>query len=405
MMRILFVDDVPEVLEGIQRMLIGKQLKWQASFAHSTDHAMAVLAKEDHIAVVTDICMPGSDGINLLSQVRENYPSIVRIALSGDDNREKLLTAVGLIHQYIAKPCNCSLLIATIDRTCMLHALLTNECMKWIVSTLDSIPSLPDNYYSLLNEMQSPKTSLKRVADIISRDPGMTPNVLHLVNSAFFGIRQTISNPADAVVYLGLSLIKDLFLLSHIFTVFDLNEAPRFSISSFWHHSAITAAVSKKIYSSTTSVNDAANSTQTAGLLHDVGKVILASKVPEVVEQTDIYAKQNCISSDKAENELLGATHAQLGAYLLGIWGLDDVIIDAVLNHHTPLNCSSNDFNSLTAVHVANSIVKKLPVINVKILNSSAFPDLDIAYLKRLGLEEKVPEWAALANTEVSARL
>jgi len=103
--RVLFVDDEPRILDGRRRMLRSMRHEWKMSFAETGQEALAILANQPFDVVVVDMRMPGMDGVQLLSEVRKRH-QIIRIVLSGTADREAILRAVGLAHQYLSKPCD-----------------------------------------------------------------------------------------------------------------------------------------------------------------------------------------------------------------------------------------------------------------------------------------------------------
>ena len=223
--RILFVDDEPKILEGLQRTLRSMRQEWEMQFAGSGQEALECLSKEPFDVVVSDMRMPGMDGAQLLKEVMRLYPQIARIILSGHSDQEIVLKSVRIAHQYLAKPCEAETLKSVVTRTCALRELLADDAVRRMVSNMDSIPSLPSLYAEIMEEIQSPNASIQRVGKIISKDMGMTTKILQLVNSAFFGLRRHVSSPSQAVSLLGLDTIRALVLSVHIFTHFDSQKA------------------------------------------------------------------------------------------------------------------------------------------------------------------------------------
>ena len=134
---------------------------------------------------------------------------------------------------------------------------------------------------------------------------------------------------------------------------------------------------------------EVAGDAYTAGLLHDTGKLVFASACTEDYAHVYDYAGMNAIPLPDAENEVLGCTHAEVGAYLLGIWGLPHSIIESVAYHHRPADSIGSGFSPLTAVHAADV----LAFARHKESSDYPVPQMDMAYLQRLGREGRVPEW------------
>jgi len=395
--RILFVDDEPRVLDGISRMLRSMHRKWKTSFAGSGQEALGLLAKEPFHVIVSDIRMPGMSGVELLNEVKERYPRIVRIALSGHNSKQGDLSSVGLVHQYLSKPCSIEILKSTIARTRALQAFLTVDKLRELVSQLGSLPSLPSSYNELMKEMQSPKASLRAVGKIVLQDTGMSTRIIQLVNSAFFGVRERISNPAQAVTVLGLDTVRALAMSVHVFSQFDPTKVQGFSLETLCEHGLAVGTHAKAIAEFENAGQETVDYAFIAGLLHDVGKLIFATKLPEEYRSVLELTASEKIGPCEAERQIIGATHAQIGAYLLGLWGFSNSIIQAIVFHHCPTASLSEEFTPLTAVHVANTLAYQAQAVD----NIGPAPRIEDTYLAQLALAERLAVWQGLCREPV----
>ncbi len=222
--QILFVDDEIDLLQGLRRMLRGMRNVWSMSFASSGEEALNLMADIDIDVIVSDLQMPGMDGIELLRTIREQHPNCIRIVLSGQSNIETVMHLVGIAHQYLSKPCDTELLKSTIKRSCTLREAVTNKSIMNIIANIDTVPSLPSVYTELIEELQSENSSMVKIGDIVSRDVGMTAKILKLVNSSYFGLPRHVSSPTDATILLGVETITSLVLSAHVFSQFDLKK-------------------------------------------------------------------------------------------------------------------------------------------------------------------------------------
>jgi HD-like signal output (HDOD) protein/CheY-like chemotaxis protein len=387
--RVLFVDDEPNVLQGLQRMLRSMRHEWEMSFAEGGPAALQLLAAEPFDVVVSDMRMPGMDGARLLSEIRRLHPQTVRIVLSGHSDREMIMKSVGPAHQYLSKPCESESLKETVSRACALRDLLANSNLQLLVSQMQSLPSLPSLYVELVKELELPDASTKKIGQIISRDPGMTAKILQMVNSAFFGLRRHISSPADAVSLLGLDTVRALVLSVHVFSEFDGARIPGFSIDHLWSHSMTVGTLAKKIAKIEGATEHICEAALTAGLLHETGVLVLAAKLPKEYTAMLSLAREEKLSVEDAEHRIFGAGHPEVGAYLLGLWGLPDSIVEAVAFHHEPDRCPGKEFNALAAVYVADRIDRVATPSNVE----GSLTLLDPGYLAKLGVSERLPIW------------
>jgi putative nucleotidyltransferase with HDIG domain len=352
--QIVFVDDDHNILEGLQRTLRPQQHEWDMEYVTSGDEALQIMDARPIDLIITDMRMPEMDGNDLLREVMRRHPSAIRMIFSGQADSELIMKTVGVAHQFISKPCDPETLRSIIQRALNLRTLLNDSSLKSAISEMDTLPSVPVLFLEMTEELQSPVASIRKVGEIIARDPGMTAKMLQLVNSSFFGIRRRISNPTEAVAYLGLDRVQHLFLAIHAFSQFIPPVTGSFSMELLWEHSISTAALAKAIAGAEGATKDISEDAFTAGLLHDIGKLMLACRLagryPKVIDR----AKMKGIPLYIAEKEVLSITHAEVGAYLLGLWGLPDSIVEATAYHHNPLDCANNGFCALTALHAAD---------------------------------------------------
>jgi putative nucleotidyltransferase with HDIG domain len=391
--RVLFVDDEPKVLDGLQRMLRKMRDEWDMEFTTSGAEALEAIDKQPFDVVVSDMRMPGMDGAELLTKVREICPTAVRLILSGHSDKEMILKSVGPTHQFLAKPCDPDALKATVARACALRELLANEQLKGVVSGIKSLPSIPGMYTQLVEVLQSPDSSLQDVARIISSDIGMTAKILQLVNSAFFGLRRHIESPAQAITYMGLDTVSAVVLTAGAFAEFAHSHEATKVAEALYPHSIATGNLAGRIAKTVSSDKKLIDDAIMAGMLHDVGKLVLASALPDVWREAVRTATERHVPMDEAERAISGVSHAELGAYLLGLWGLPDTIVEAVVFHHRPSKSLSQGFSVLTAVHVANALLGADELEP----GAATVTPVDTAYLEHAGVADRLPEWRQLA--------
>jgi putative nucleotidyltransferase with HDIG domain len=391
MRRILFVDDEPKVLDGLKRMLHGMRREWEMAFATSGQDALEILRTQPFDVLISDMRMPGMDGYQLLDRVRRLYPQVVRIILSGYSDHEMILKSVLTAHQFLAKPCEAEVLKATVARAFALRDLLKDDSLIKLISRIDTLPSLPTLYVKVIDELNSPNSSIQKIAEIISRDVGMTAKILQLANSAFFGLSQHVNNPLRAVTILGLDTIKALIMTVHIFSQFDRSTPTGFSITDLWTHSMQCGVLAKTIAKAEDQGRIAVEDAFMGGLLHDVGKLVLIANLSDRYGEAMAIAAETNRPLWEAEHQVFGTTHAQVGAYLMGLWGLPDRIVEAIAFHHNPTECLDQSFSTLTVVHVADALEHDLP----KGMEQETATRLNREYLGRLQLTDRLPSWIA----------
>jgi HD-like signal output (HDOD) protein len=357
MKRILFVDDEKNVLDGVRRLLRAARNGWEMEFVTSGDAALAASKERAFDVVVSDLRMPGMDGAELLGHIRDQFPGTARIILSGYSEPALAARAAPVAYRVLGKPCNARDLADTIERVCILQDLLCTPALRQIIGAITELPSWSSAYAALSAALRNPGTPISDVVEIIQQDVAMSAKILQLVNSGFFGLPQKATTLEHAVNYLGLDKIRTLALYSETFRVFvpDIRIPDSFGATA-QRHSQRTATIAGALPLAPALREPAF----LAGLLHDVGKLVLASTMPD--EYCAVLAKMNDQGSTQAEaeEELLGISHAEIGAYLLGLWGINDLVVEAIAHHHHPTRVSHTDLDCSIAVYLANLLANEL---------------------------------------------
>lgn len=353
MKRILFVDDDVPVLEGLRMRLRGMRSRWSMTFVESGGQALNELQREPFDVIVSDICMPGISGDRLLRTVSERWPETVRIALSGLSDPEQALRLAPIAHQLLSKPCESPLLENAIERCLTLQDLLRAPPLRAIVGRIRKLPPLRGTYAALQSLLWSQSVTAQQVADVISRDTVIAAKVLQVVNSAFFRQARRISSIEQAVTYLGFSAIRNLVMSAEVFAQFP-GKAPGavFHLERLQDHVHQVLTVANTL----TTRLPIADDTALAALLHDIGYWVLAHECPRDLERAYALALSKKIPMCVAEREVLGSTHAEIGAYLLGIWGLPYSVVEAVAHHHAPDAVAQSEFDVLGALATAHAL-------------------------------------------------
>ncbi len=388
--RILFVDDEPVVLKGLKLMLRGNRSDWDMDFVDRGERALEMMREHPFDIVVADMRMPGMNGAELLKAVMTEHPNTVRLILSGRGDQDLVMQSVGSTHQYLAKPCEPANLKSTIGRAFSLKASLGGSNVFDIVSRMEAVPSLPRLYLEVVEKLRDPETDISEVAAIISQDIGMTTNILKLVNSAFFGSGRKVADVNDAVAQLGMKLLQDLILVAEFFSQYEEDPVVGKVAESLWRHSQEVAGIAKEILEMEGGTREDLESVLVAAMLHDLGKLILTVNFQEEYSQLLSTCAQTGESLCGLEQAQFGATHAEVGSYLLGLWGLDENVVETIALHHKPDLSAHADLGVLGAIHVANALAN-MRSGDREWCGSNR---LNKVFLERLGLVEKVTAWA-----------
>lgn len=394
--RLLFVASDPRLLEKLFPVLESLHGEWDVESAGNAAKALARLAEKPFNVIIADTRLPGMTGLDLLEEVRRRHPQIVRLIMAGQSTDEAILTSVGPAHQCLPKPCDAQQIVTTVRRASALKTLLQDESLIKILNQIDRLPSPPERYFRLLRAINAPNPSIATVADIISEDPGMTAKVLQLVNSAFFGFYRRITSAHHAASLLGLNTLSSLVLSVEVFSRYDEQRMHEMRVDDVPEHSLRVASLARDIAAAEGAKSELIEEAFTAGLLHDVGRLLLATHLQAGFRRAQELAGGGAVPLWEAERQTLGASHARIGAYLVGLWGITGNILEALAYHHDPSVCVDSALSPLTAVHAAN-------VLDRQRQGAHAAGDavaLDEGYLARLGLSDRVETWRALADSK-----
>jgi HD-like signal output (HDOD) protein/CheY-like chemotaxis protein len=380
--RIVFVDDELNILDGMRRAFHGMRSEWSMEFLSNGAAALESLDGTPADVVVSDMRMPGMDGWQLLAEVKKRYPQTVRLVLSGHADSTSVMRAVGTAQRYLAKPCASQELKAAIAQTQMLRQLLSSDRLAHLVGAVGMLPSAPTAFQNILACLQDPAASLEDVARVIGRDVAMTANIMKLVNSAFFGSRRPVVSAERAVAYLGMDTIGALVLGHGVFKGAAATGIAGFNWDQLWQHSVQTGSAARAIAVAENCSKEEADEAFLAGVLHDVGKVVFATRA--AVVPSEAGASEGIMATMEAH-------HAEVGAYLLGLWGFPNPIVEAVAFHHAPSLAPGKRLTLSGIVHIADRLVHE------RRDNGAGRDDLGLepGYLDSVGLGGSAPRWSA----------
>ncbi|MBI3417899.1 MAG: HDOD domain-containing protein [Verrucomicrobia bacterium] len=396
--RIIFAGEDPALKRELHDHFQGADGEWEMSFARNGAEALATIGQTPCDAVVADVQLPGG-GAQLLDEVMKRQPKAIRFILGEFSSSTATMKCIGTAHQFLLKPTDAQTVRNALERAFALETWLPGETAQRLLAGVRKLPSPPNLYFQVVKELQSPDASLERTGDLVAQDPMMSAKLLQLVNSAVFGLQLQVGHPAEAVMYLGAETTKSLILLAHTFSYFDEVKAAGFSIDQLWRHSLQSAKFAQWIAELESDDPNIESQSFTAGVVHDLGKLILAANLPEKFGDALALARQQGLQLWEAERDLFGTTHAEIGACLLGIWGLPMPIVEAVALHHHPAQFLSQTFSPLAAVHAANVLEHQANIDN----HGLRFGGMDEAYLAGLGVGGRLESWQKHC-TEKSSR-
>lgn len=358
MIKTLFVDDDLNILQGLRRMLRPMRNEWDMSFANSGEQALEILSEGHFDIIVTDMRMPQMDGAQLLTHVKKLNPGIARIVLSGQADKEAILSTASVAHQFLSKPCPPEIIKNTVINAVKLKKWVGDDNMIKLVSGIDALPSVPSVYKELVEEVSSMENSLTRIGKIFTKDLALSAKVLQLAHSSFFGPALHVESISKTAQYLGSELLRTLALSDFVFKPWE-GETGRDTIAEIAVHAQMTGLLAQTIARDMTEDSVIIEESFQSGILHDIGSLILLTYFTDQYLAACEKAAEQGRALYEVEIEEFGCSHYQLGGSLLALWGLPESIVEAAACHHNLSECQlpADGFSAVMAVHLANAVL------------------------------------------------
>lgn len=372
---ILIVDDEVQILKALIRAFLDSN--YEVLTAESGKEALDILSSNEIDMIISDMRMPNMDGYQLLSEVKLKYPEILRVILSGYSDENVIFKAIlqNVAKLYVLKPWENEKLIKLVDQIFETEDSLKDKNLISLINSLDKLPTIKSNYQRILSYIET-NADIADIARLIEQDQSITTKLLHVANSAFYGVKT--GSVKQAVSYLGLINIQNLILSTSIIDALDSNGSQNSYMETLWKHAFTCNKILSFIFESflCKKLPEVATS---AGLLHNIGIVLLLSKYKDKYLKCFKSAEKEGLDVSEIEMETFGVTHQETGGYLLKWWELPFPIVEAALYHHNPFCESIVNKELLLAVHIAEQyswgVLKQR---QVKGFNEAAFNALGI---------------------------
>jgi HD-like signal output (HDOD) protein/CheY-like chemotaxis protein len=350
---LLVADPDIRVLREMRQMLEPMQPHWTLFFCDDIEDAIRMLEEQTIDVVIADGQLPGIKDRHLLDYVRVRSPRTVRFVMAREADHDSLAETLVIAHQYLPKPCRLQLIMEALQRIDTTQQGAENPVLEQLVRGIGMLPTLPSTYTELMQLFQNPEVSIKEVTARIERDFAISVEVLRLVNSGYFSLRQYVTDLQQAVMLLGINTVRSLVQTVALFSAIEDEKARSMRQEMYMHVVQVNqhARVIGRVLNVDSTTQDHIS---LAALLHDIGKLIFSSYLSQDYFPTISLAKATRLPLHQVERQIFGVTHAELGAYLLGLWGFSDNILTAVGFHHNPSRRQGPHNPVLTAVHLAD---------------------------------------------------
>jgi HD-like signal output (HDOD) protein len=395
MRKVLFVDDDQEEFNFLTRGISKERGQFEMRYVASGEEALVRMMAEKYDVIISSTRTVGMDGATLLQSVCDQHPAMVRILLASQQEMERALRAVPVAHQFLLKPCDPTMARIAVERATNLSRILNNRMLASLVGTVKDLPVLPKTYFALRKKLEDPEVPLAELVEVVEKDVAISAKIFQLVNSAFFGLPLEVSSIKTAVSFLGIQMLQNLVLAAEVFSMInDTQSLPGFSFEELQAHSQLTARIAFRLPAAPHTRDIAVM----AALVHDVGKLVLATRSPRHFARALAEATREQVPLFAAEKQLMGVSHAEVGAYLLGIWGLPSPVVEAVAHHHTPDSGPLEGvFDAVGIVHIANVLAHDAVQRSD---HKPEFPtqSVDPRFLERFGIAAQFRDWREMAG-------
>jgi HD-like signal output (HDOD) protein len=373
-MKVMFVDDEIMILKGLKRAFFRN--KWQILFADSGNKALKILEQESVDFIVSDMRMPGMNGVELFEKVATLYPQVVRIILSGHSDEEAAKKACFVAHQWFNKPCQPQVLEEMLEHIYKIKGSLPQENVQQLVGKIKTLPSPPKVYMQLSAAIKDKSMDIDSISKIIGDDPALVAKILQLTNTSFFSNGKQVESISEAITRLGVDLVCCIVITAETYD--KISEIPGYSIIDEQKHCLSTARLAASMVEPSLR-----QETILVGLLHNIGKFILYEVSPQAMA---VYIEKRIIGADNIdlEQRLFYADHTQLAGYLLHLWNFSYKLIENIVLHHQPRKLTQNVFGSGAAVYVASRLLRK--------------QEVDKTFIEHFNLADKIKVWKVKAG-------
>lgn len=354
MVRILIVDAREDFLRDLKRVSSERDLAWSFVYAPTAEEALDAAKLEPF-----DVLLANMDAQNMrpdvfLRRITDRSPSMVRILLSGDGQETAEIS--GLAHQSLSKNEGSEALLTAVQKALKLRRELNAPELVAAIHRMKTLPTLPRAYIEITGILRKDDYHQGELIRVLNEDLALGTAVLKVANSAFYAGAMKVSSLPAAVTILGTNAIKNVVFFAGLVSKFDERAVPDFDLDEMWRHSVAVANNALALARHFRMKQEAADEAFSAGLVHDIGKLIFLKTMRKEFQRALEIAEDEAVPLHEAEAWVFGAGHEEVGAYLLQLWGLPDGVVEAVMYHHHALEAVCKTRTALSLICVANEI-------------------------------------------------
>ena len=373
---------------------------WEVTSVASEADALAQFEKRSFDALLVDFNLCSPDASDLLNLALEQYPDTVGFLLAHEADLALVAAKVLGSPHILPKPIERVSLKSRIEEG--VKDSNDEQSGSEPANTLSAEPAIPSVYSEVLKALESPDVASEQVGEIIARDAALTSEVLSLTKSSYLGLPRNISSPLEAVESLGLEAVKAAVMALRYLAEHSRLKPGYLSLDQIWQHSINVGQIARDLVLFETKDRALASQALTAGLLHDLGKVVLATNFDDLYGRVHSLARKQPVAVWDIEKEMFGANHGEIGACLVGMWNVPSAIVEAVALHHEPPLSGDQQMTPLAAVHIANVLERELWLGGEDMMVA---PIINAPFLNQLGLLQRLPIWRAAFRNRKSVNL
>ena len=386
---ILFVDNEANVLQGLQGQLGSMRDEWEMVFVEGGQVALDYIASHRVDVLVSGIGMSKRDGAQLLKSVSKQHPGIISMELSGYSGN-----GGGEGASEPSQPHDPDVLISAIKRSLGIQTYLQAPALSDFVTGIPSLPGIPAVYKAFIDELSNPASTTDTVAATIEQDAALASSILSLANSAYFDLPAGVTGIPQAIEMLGLETMGSLIVFTSLFSTFSDKSEQTEWVDHLGLRSMSIGSLARDIARLEGLASHDIDRACCAGMLLHIGTLILISSYPEGYVRIGEMIEKRGMSIVDAEQQQFSASHSDIGAYLLGLWGISHPVVEAVLYHHAPGTETSDTFSPASAVNAAQGLSRLIDGhVGTNFSDDEMMAALDMDHLQHVGRSDRLPVW------------